>query len=270
MPNARRTFERPVVSAGGRNVTGATGHSRRYISWLRRPASPSLATVTRAIAHGLLSQAQAASKEQLHSRTPSWGPDARRRPLRRSVGFGRRPAPSTHPDPRFFPYVPGVRTLKVRFPAFALRRFGDGPPPERTKAGAQRTHGGDSDSDQLPDAAQLREDPPDPRSAQPDRHPEAFLRQVPPVEHAVRRPAGLRASGRLQERVPDSGLQRDLGARLRLVHARAAEVRRGRVPPARHDLRGADQGHDPADHLRHVRLGREVHSRHQGAGGLLR
>ena len=37
------------------------------------------------------------------------------------------------------------------------------------------------------------------------------------------------------------------------LHARQAEVRRRRVPPARHDLRGADQGHRASGRLGHQR-----------------
>ena len=54
------------------------------------------------------------------------------------------------------------------------------------------------------------------------------------------------------------------------LQPREAEVRRRRVPPARHDVRGADQGDDAADDLRHPRWWRAHRPRHQGAGGLLR
>ena len=66
------------------------------------------------------------------------------------------------------------------------------------------------------------------------------------------------------------------GARRRLRHLRQhgrpeAEVRRRRVPGARHDLRRAAEGDDPA---RGLEQGpgdrRQDHPRHQGAGGLLR
>ena len=50
-----------------------------------------------------------------------------------------------------------------------------------------------------------------------------------------------------------------------------AEVRRRRVPGARHDLRRAPQGHHPPRGLEQgSRDGRQDHPRHQGAGGLLR
>ena len=50
-----------------------------------------------------------------------------------------------------------------------------------------------------------------------------------------------------------------------------AEVRRRRVPGARHDLRRAAEGHDPPRRLEQgPRDRRQDHPRHQGAGGLLR
>ena len=45
---------------------------------------------------------------------------------------------------------------------------------------------------------------------------------------------GLQA--RVQVRLPDQGLLQHLEARLRRLRVRAAEVRRRRVPPARHDV----------------------------------
>ena len=78
-----------------------------------------------------------------------------------------------------------------------------------------------------------------------------------------------RPPGRVQLGLPDQGLQRLRVAGVRGLHARGAEVRRAGVPPARHDLRGAVQGDDPAG-----RLGRERgiagDPRREGAGGLLR
>ena len=70
--------------------------------------------------------------------------------------------------------------------------------------------------------------------------------------------------------------KRERGARRRLRHLRRhgraeAEVRRRRVPGARHDLRRAAQGHHPARRLEQgPRDRRQDHPRHQGAGGLLR
>ena len=70
--------------------------------------------------------------------------------------------------------------------------------------------------------------------------------------------------------------QAQRGARRRLRHLRQhrrpeAQVRRRRVPGARHDLRRAAQGHDPPRRLEQgPRDRRQDHPRHQGAGGLLR
>ena len=88
---------------------------------------------------------------------------------------------------------------------------------------------------------------------------------------APERAQGHRAAGGLQVGLPDQGLQRDRVARVRQLHARRAQVRRRRVPPARHDLRRAAQGHDPAGHLgRRSRERRALDQERQGAGGLLR
>ena len=88
---------------------------------------------------------------------------------------------------------------------------------------------------------------------------------------AARSARGRRPAGRLQERLPDQGLLRDLVARVRLVQPGKAEVRRRRVPPARHDLRRADQGRHPPRRVGHERRDRlAVDPRRQGAGGLLR
>ena len=70
---------------------------------------------------------------------------------------------------------------------------------------------------------------------------------------------------------PIKDFSRDLVARVRLLQPRQAEVRRRRVPPARHDVRGADQGGHPPRRLGHERRDRlPVDPRRQGAGGLLR
>ena len=58
-------------------------------------------------------------------------------------------------------------------------------------------------------------------------------------------------------------------APLRRLRIRAAEIRRRRVPPARHDLRGAAQGEAAPDRVRDRRRDRrEVGQGHQGAGCL--
>ena len=86
------------------------------------------------------------------------------------------------------------------------------------------------------------------------------------VADPVRRPRGAVPAMR----------QGEPGARRRLRHLRQhgrpeAEVRRRRVPGARHDLRRAAEGDDPARRLEQgSRDRRQDHPRHQGAGGLLR
>ena len=88
---------------------------------------------------------------------------------------------------------------------------------------------------------------------------------------AARQARGRRPAGRLQERLSDQGLLGDVVARVRLVHPRQAQVRRRRVPPARHDVRRADQGDRAPGRLGHQRGDRvAVDPRRQGAGGLLR
>ena len=97
------------------------------------------------------------------------------------------------------------------------------------------------------------------------------LRQVPAGRRAAREAGGHRPPGRLQVRLPHQGLQRDELARVRELPPREAEVRRGRVPPARDDLLRAHQGGRPPGRLGQGRGDRRpVHPRRQGAGGLLR
>ena len=98
--------------------------------------------------------------------------------------------------------------------------------------------------------------------------PAAALHQLRP--HADRRPL-RRARGALP-----ALRQAQRRARRHLRHLRQhrrpqAEVRRRRVPGARHDLRRAAEGHDPPGGLEQgPRDRRQDHPRHQGAGGLLR
>ena len=92
-----------------------------------------------------------------------------------------------------------------------------------------------------------------------------FLLVQEPVGRAARRgPAG-----RLQVGFPDLGFLQHLDARIRQVRVRSAEIRRRRVPPARHDLCRAAQG-DAAPHRVRYRRGdrRQVGQGHQGAGCL--
>ena len=56
------------------------------------------------------------------------------------------------------------------------------------------------------------------------------------VDGAGRRPARRGPAGGVQVGVPDLGFLQHLDARIRQLRIRAAEIRRRRVPPARHDL----------------------------------
>ena len=102
-------------------------------------------------------------------------------------------------------------------------------------------------------------------------------RPAPPAQ-AVRqlRPHPGRRSVRRARRALPALRQAQRGPRRRLRHLRQhrrpqAEVRRRRVPGARHDLRRAAEGHDPAGGLEQGPRDRgQDHPRHQGAGGLLR
>ena len=90
------------------------------------------------------------------------------------------------------------------------------------------------------------------------------------------RPHADRRSLRRPRRALPALRQAQRGARRRLRHLRQhrrpqAEVRRRRVPGARHDLRRAAEGDDPPGGLEQgPRDRRQDHPRHQGAGGLLR
>ena len=100
---------------------------------------------------------------------------------------------------------------------------------------------------------------------------------APPAQavHELRRDAHRRSVRRPRGALP-ALRQGEPGARRRLRHLRPhgrdeAQVRRRRVPGARHDLRRAAQGHDPSRRLEQgPRDRRQDHPRHQGAGGLLR
>ena len=100
--------------------------------------------------------------------------------------------------------------------------------------------------------------------------------------HHLRKPCrtcGTHARGRSvrrQGRALPEVRHAEPGARRCLRHLRPhrraeAEVRRRRVSGARHDLRRAAEGHDPAGRLEQGPGDRrQDHPRHQGAGGLLR
>ena len=115
----------------------------------------------------------------------------------------------------------------------------------------------------------FRENPGSRRDAEPHRGSEGVLRPIPAGEGAARRAARRGPAGRVQIGVPDLGFFQHLDARIRQVRVRGAEIRRRRVPPARHDLCGAAQG-DAAPHRVRYRRGnrRQVGQGHQGAGCL--
>ena len=100
---------------------------------------------------------------------------------------------------------------------------------------------------------------------------------APPAQalQELRPHADLRSLRRQGRPVPEVR-HRQPGARRCLRHLRPhrgpqAEVRRRRVPGARHDLRRAAEGDDPPRGLEQgPRDRRQDHPRHQGAGGLLR
>ncbi len=76
-------------------------------------------------------------------------------------------------------------------------------------------------------------------------------------------------AGRVQVGVPDFRFRADRPARIRQIRIRGAEVRRRRVPPARHDLRRAAQGDAAPDRVRcRSRDPGPLRQGHQGAGRL--
>ena len=78
-----------------------------------------------------------------------------------------------------------------------------------------------------------------------------------------------RPAGGVQVGVPDLRFLRRGDARIRQLRVRSAEIRRRRMPPARHDLRRAAQGDAAPDRVR-CRSGNagQVGQGHQGAGRL--
>ena len=83
------------------------------------------------------------------------------------------------------------------------------------------------------------------------------------------RPSERGPAGGVQVGVSDHRFRRHRAARVRQIRIRGAEIRRRRVPPARHDLRRAAQG-DAAPHRvrRRSRDAGQVGQGHQGAGRL--
>src|ERR671937_3229365 len=84
----------------------------------------------------------------------------------------------------------------------------------------------DVDSEQLPRPEYLREDLEDHRHPQPDQHPEAVLREVPPGGCPTREARGHWTAGGIQVGLPDPRLQRDLLAGVRELPPGEAQVRR--------------------------------------------
>ena len=115
----------------------------------------------------------------------------------------------------------------------------------------------------------LRQDPRSRGDAEPHRGAEVELRPVPAVGRRTGAARRRGAEGDVPVGLSDQGLQRDRGARVRQVRARAAEVRRRRVHAARHDLCRAAEGHAAPDRLRGRRGDRRpLGQGHQGAGRL--
>ena len=107
------------------------------------------------------------------------------------------------------------------------------------------------------------------RDAESDRGAEGLLRPVSSHGPAEGRPSERGAAGGVQVGVPDQGFRRHRPSRVRQVRVRSAEIRRRRVPPARHDLRRSAQG-DAATHRvrRRSRDAGQIRQGHQGAGRL--
>ncbi len=86
--------------------------------------------------------------------------------------------------------------------------------------------------------------------AEPDRGAEGLLRPVPHDGRAEGRSSERGLAGGVQVGVPDHRFRPDRAARVRQIRVRGAEVRRRRVPPARHDLRCAAEGDAAPDRVR--------------------
>ncbi len=109
------------------------------------------------------------------------------------------------------------------------------------------------------------------RHPEPDRHPEvAATTSSCRSTSSARRARGVGLQAVFRSVFPIKDFNETSELVFVSLQPREAEVRRRRVPPARHDLRGADQGDHAAHGLRHPRGRRAHRPRHQGAGGLLR
>ena len=119
------------------------------------------------------------------------------------------------------------------------------------------------------DPSQLRAHPRGGADAEPDRRAARLLRGVPADERPARQPAACRAAGSVQVGIPDRRLRRARTARVRLLRAGGAEIRRRGVHPAGHDLCRAAEGHSAPDRLGRGRGHRRaVDPRHQGTARL--
>ena len=107
------------------------------------------------------------------------------------------------------------------------------------------------------------------RDAEPHRGAKELLRRFPDGQGAARRARRAGPAVRVQIGVPDLGFLRAGNARFRALRVRAAQVRRRRVPAARHDLCGAAEGEAAPDRVRCERGDRrQVHQGREGAGRL--
>ena len=105
--------------------------------------------------------------------------------------------------------------------------------------------------------------------AEPHRGSKGILRPVPAGQGTRGRASRRGPAGGLQIGVPDFRFLQFLAARIRQIRIRTAEIRRRRVPPARHDLCRAAQGDAAADRVRYRRRDRRAFGQgHQGAGCL--
>ena len=142
------------------------------------------------------------------------------------------------------------------------------PVPSRRRARIEERHGADIHRPQTGSQGLWPRQGSRP-DAEPDRGAEGVLRPVPHDGRAEGRPSERGLAGGVQVGVPDHRFRPDRAARIRQIRIRGAEVRRRRVPPARHDLRRAAQGDAAPDRVRRrSRDPGQVGQGHQGAGRL--
>ena len=119
------------------------------------------------------------------------------------------------------------------------------------------------------DPQDLRAHPRGRSDAEPDRGAAELLRSFPADGGSAGAARQCRAAGSLQVGLPDPRFLRARPARIRPLRAGDAEIRRRRVPAARHHLRRAAEG-DAAPRRLGCRRGHRLalDPRHQGAGRL--